>query len=148
MRGADALGNTDQSPAARAFAVQRPSDLAVWLTATPQPVKSKAQLAFNATVTNDGPADNSGVSFTQAIPAQTTVLSVMSSVGACTTSGAPAVVTCAVGPLANGATATVDVVVKVDAKRGATLTSTAQVTGARSDPDASDNAATVSTSVR
>jgi uncharacterized repeat protein (TIGR01451 family) len=142
VRATDGVGNTDPTPAMRSFTVQRPSDLRVAMTATPQPVKFRSQLTYRATVTNAGPADNTGVALTVTVPAGTTLVSVTPSTGTCTTA-----VSCSVGPLANGASATVTVVVKVDAKKGVSLTATAQASGVRVDPNPADNSASVTAMV-
>lgn len=144
VRATDPVGNAAATPASRSFTVQRPSDLGVKLTATPALVKAKSQLTYRATVSNAGPAGNTGVSLTVKLPAQTSVVSVPAG---CTAAGSPAVVTCPVGSLATGAAATFDVKVRVEGKRNTVLTATAQVTGARVDPNLSDNSASASSTV-
>jgi len=114
------------------------------LVATPTMVKTKSQVTYRATVSNYGPGGNTAVSLTVKLPAQTAVVSAPAG---CTTAGSPAVVTCTVGSLATGTAATIDVTVRVDAKRGASLTATAQVAGARVEPYPSNNTAAASFTV-
>ncbi|HEX6596632.1 MAG TPA: FG-GAP-like repeat-containing protein [Acidimicrobiales bacterium] len=148
VRATDPAGNTDPTPATRTFTTERPSDLIVDLSATPDPVKTKGRLTYRLIVANRGPGANTAVSVSQSRPSGTSGASVTSGAGSCTTSGVPVVVSCTIGSMAVGATATVDVSVKVDAKKGAVLTSTAQVTGARTDPVPANNSDSVSTGVR
>ena len=66
----DTVGNGDPTPASRSFTVQRPSDLGVKLAGTQAQVKGKSQVTYRATVSNAGPAGNSGVALTVKLPAQ------------------------------------------------------------------------------
>jgi uncharacterized repeat protein (TIGR01451 family) len=93
-------------------------------------------------VTNNGPAAATGVTLTDPLPTNVTFVSATPSTGTCIPSTA---VTCNLGSLANGASATVTLVVQPTAN--GTVTNTASVTANESDPVTSNNSATVTTSV-
>jgi hypothetical protein len=83
------------------------------------------------------------------IPSGTNFVSCGTSQGSCT---GPAVgtngpVTANLGTLASGSTATVTIVVNVTAPAGSTLTNTAVVTSAVTDPNPANNSGTTSTTV-
>ncbi len=150
VQAIDPAGNVDTSPATRPFTVERPSDLGVVLSATPNPVKRNGELTYTVRVSNNGPAESSSVSLVHALPPEATVVSVRTPAGMCTpaSGGPPVTVSCSIDVLPAGSSVTVSVVVKVNAKRGQLLTSRAQVSGPRFDPDTTNNAASVATTVR
>ena len=97
---------------------------------------------YTITVTNGGPSLARDVVVDDPPVTDLIVVSVSSSVGACT--GFP----CALGDLAPGATATITVVARVDqATAPTTLTNTATVTTSSVDPDPADNTSSVTSSV-
>ena len=77
----------------------------------PDAVTAGRLLTYTLTVFNDGPSDATGVTLTDDLPAG---VSYVSDDGGCDTSGLPQIV-CAIGALANGASASVTVVVDTDA---------------------------------
>lgn len=127
--------------------VDASADLEVGLTESADPVKSKRDLVLTATVTNNGPSRATTTTLVQELtydgPQGFTIVSVAPSQGSCTTSGAA--VSCNLGTLAAGSTATV--AVTVQARGSGTLTSQARVNAAEPDPDSTNNAATESTRV-
>jgi uncharacterized repeat protein (TIGR01451 family) len=100
------------------------ADLSVTKTDSPDPVTAGSNLTYTITVTNNGPADADSAQVTDAVPAGTSFVSVTPSQGSCdgTTD-----VLCTLGPLANGASATVTLVVLVDpaVSPGAVISNTA-----------------------
>lgn len=118
------------------------ADLALAMTATPDPVKKNAKLVYTLTVTNTGPDTATDVSLTDTLPANIRFVSAVANQGTCS---GTSTVNCALGSLASGGQITVTITLKPT--RLGTLTNTAQVTAAENDPDASDNSASTTTSV-
>lgn len=123
---------------------QRPSaDVAVTKTDAPDPVTAGRNITYTAVVTNNGPDRATGVTLTDALPAGVTLVSARSTQGNCT---GTTTVTCNVGALDSGQTATVTIVVKTTA--AGTVRNTAQVSANQDDPTAANNSATAETTVR
>ena len=95
---------------------------------------------YVATMTNAGPAAATGVSFAAFLPAAGSLVSVAASTGTCSTSNG---LTCDLGGLASGGTATVTIVVTQTTAGSMTLT--AQVSGSENDPNAANNQASSTT---
>ena len=122
------------------------ADLTLTLTAQPEPVHKGAELTYTLTVTNAGPAVAPGCLVTDALPASLTFL------GATTSQGIAAFangsVTCDLGALTNGATATVTIRVQPTLEGLVTNTATVSVNsdGAVTDPHpGNDTASLIST---
>lgn len=81
-------------------------DIVVNQTGSPDPIAAGGLLTYTITVTNNGPDDATGVVLTDTIPASTTFVSSSTTKGSC--SGNPTV-TCNIGALANGESATVTI---------------------------------------
>jgi uncharacterized repeat protein (TIGR01451 family) len=125
------------------------ADLALSLGADQNPVRSATNLTYLITIQNAGPTAASGVVVGEPLPAGTTFVSATPSQGSCITPapGAIGTMTCNLGGMANGASATVKLVVKVTAAGGATLSNTASVSASSNDPNNANNAATLTTRV-
>jgi uncharacterized repeat protein (TIGR01451 family) len=115
------------------------ADLSVTKTA-PARAKAGEPLIYTVTVTNTGPGSATGVVVTDDLPDTVTF---QSADPGCSETGG--VVTCNVGTLANGQTATVTITV-VPTVRG-TLVNTASVDSPGSDPDPTDDSASATTEV-
>jgi uncharacterized repeat protein (TIGR01451 family) len=102
------------------------ADLSVTKTDSPDPVMPGSDLTYTIAVTNNGPADTDAATVADTVPSGTTLVSVTPSQGSCdgTTD-----VLCALGPLANGATAVVTLIVHVDpaVSPGTIISNTASV---------------------
>ncbi len=114
--------------------VTREVDLAITKTDSPDPVTAGEQLTWTLSVVNHGPSDATGVVVTDTLPAGVTFVSASSG---CTESGGT--VTCTVGDLADGASATLDIVVTVDPSTTGTLTNTASVSADQNDTDTTND---------
>ncbi|HET9737057.1 MAG TPA: hypothetical protein VFP78_02970 [Solirubrobacteraceae bacterium] len=116
------------------------TDLSMTAVDAPDPVAARGTLTYTLTARNDGgaPAPGAGVRVTL----DPTATFVSASPGCTHASGT---VECELGTLFPGASATTTIV--VTPKRAGTITSTAVVGSAVADPDGSDNAATVTTTV-
>jgi uncharacterized repeat protein (TIGR01451 family) len=116
----------------------------VSITATAVPVVGiNSPVTYNVTVTNNGPATATGVTVVGTIPAGFTNVSVTPSQGSCS---GTTTVTCSLGTLLNGATATI--VVQANSSPIAQLaTNTETVTADQTDPNLTNNVATVVTPV-
>ena len=125
-----------------------PADLLLTKTASPDPVAPGADLTFHLTVTNNGmpamPSTTSGVLLVDTLPAGVTLVSAIPSRGSCF--GDP-IVTCDLGILPGGASATVDIIAIVSQQASGSLTNSATVGSVTDDPDRDNNTATVTVTV-
>lgn len=119
-----------------------PADLTVSITDTPDPVRAGSRLTYTAAVTNNGPASASAT-LTDTLPANVRFRSATSTAGSCSRSGQ--VVTCSLGTLGTGDTATVTIT--VTPRQAGTITNSAQVTSAAADPNPTNNTDTETTTV-
>jgi uncharacterized repeat protein (TIGR01451 family) len=117
------------------------SDLSASIADSPDPVATGGNLTYTITTFNSGPDAATGVTVTDPLPAGTTFVD---ATGGCTPSGNT--VTCSIGNLASGATATSNIVVNVTAMSGP-LSNTVSVTANESDPNMLNNSATATTSL-
>lgn len=100
-------------------------------------------ITYTVVVTNNGPTDATNVVLTDTLPVGVTFVSVSPTGPVCTQAGGT--VTCNLGGLVNGGSATVTIVVTPTA--AGTLTNTASVSAAEPDPATGDNTATATTTV-
>ena len=120
------------------------TDLAINMTGSPDPVSVGQNLTYTMTVTNNGPNDSSGSTVVDTLPAGVTYVS--SSGG--TFDLGTNTVTFNDGPLANGSSTTLTIVVQpTSAVAGTMITNTATVTSNEGDPNPNNNTATVTTTV-
>ena len=89
-----------------------PADVGVTKTASPTSAAIGDTVSYRSVVTNHGPGFATGVAFADTLPAGETFVSVTSTQGTCS---GTSTVTCAVGSLAVGGTATISIVVRMTA---------------------------------
>lgn len=126
--GQGTIGNDDPQTA----------DLSITKTTPSTSAPAGSNLTYTITVTNNGPQAATAATVTDVIPANTTFVSANPSQGSCS---GTTTVTCNLGGLTNGGTATVTLVVHVTGPTG-TVVNTASVAGSPTDPIGSNNAAT------
>jgi uncharacterized repeat protein (TIGR01451 family) len=134
-----------QGPAcdAGAYELVTSANLAVSMTASPSPVTGGGTLTYSITVSSSGPAgDATQPVVTDTLPAAAALVSASASQGTC--SGA-ATVTCSLGTVANGASATITIAVRAPAS--GSLTNAAHVSAPRPDANSADDRATAVTNV-
>jgi uncharacterized repeat protein (TIGR01451 family) len=119
------------------------ADLTLTTRGAPDPAPSGGHVTFTLTVSNAGPSAAEGVVLADPTPAGTTFASAAASQGSCSSPapGTSGTVTCALGTLAAGESATVTIVLNVTAAPGATVTNTATVRALAGDPNRADNTA-------
>jgi uncharacterized repeat protein (TIGR01451 family)/fimbrial isopeptide formation D2 family protein len=121
------------------------ADLSITKTG-PARVTANGTITWTLVATDGGPSPASGVTIADALPAGVTYQSATPTQGTCGASGQA--VSCALGALAPGATASVQVVGRVATSlAGTTIQNTATVQGNEPDPDAANNSSTASTAV-
>lgn len=124
------------------------ADLHLVKTAAPGPVVAGENLTYLLTVTNEGPSAAPNVVVKDVLPAEVSLVSAVPSQGACSGTTVPGdplqPLTCNIGALASAGSATVTVVVKVNAAvpNGTNLVNNAAVASDYADPDNGDNNAT------
>lgn len=140
----EASGNAGLDASNADFTVMMPgsADLSITKTDSPDPVTVGSNLTYTITVTNNGPDAATGTVVIDTLPTGVTFVSSSASQGSCT---GTITVTCSLGSLANGASATVSIVLTPTA--AGTLSNTASVSSAVADPNTANNAATASTTV-
>src|ERR1700722_19869935 len=117
------------------------ADMAITKTGSPNPVLQGSTLTYTLGVTNNGPASATLVNVTDTLPSQVSFVSASSSQGSC--SQASGTVTCSLGTMASGATATVTIAVTATTLSQAFNTAT--VTATEPDPVSSNNTASTTT---
>lgn len=142
-------GTSEFSACVAASAPGTSADVSIALTAAPAEVASGTDLTLTLTVANAGPSQAAAVTVATSTPAGTVFRSASTTAGSCTTpaAGASGPITCAIGALSSGATATVTVVLDVLADPGATVTAQASAATTTTDPTAGNNTASASASV-
>jgi peptide/nickel transport system permease protein len=124
--------STPETPAPTALPTPTP------VATFPTPVSPGDMLTFTVSVVNKGPSGARGVLFTDTLPIGMALTSATSSQGTgC--AAADSILTCDLGDLANGAGATITLVVTIDVLTTETITHSARVTSQVLDPDPADN---------
>jgi len=130
------------------------ADVSVTKTDSPDPVQAGNNITYTITVTNNGPSDAQSLSLSDAVPANTTLVSVSTPAGWTRTDVVPAggtgTLTFTRPTLAAGASSIFTVVVNVTAgtATGTTITNTATVSSTTADPTPGNNSATATTQVQ
>ena len=109
---------------------------------SPDPATVNGALIYGVTITNNGPGTAASVTVTDTLPATVTFVSASPSQGTCS---GTTTITCGLGTLPNGASATVLIFVTPTAL--GQISNTATVTTSSDDPTASNNTATADTTV-
>ena len=118
------------------------ADLSITKSDSPDPVNVGSSLTYTITVKNNGPSAATGVTMTDTLPGTVTFVSATPSQGNCS---GTATVTCNLGSLSNGASATVTIVVTPN--QAGDISNTATVAANEADPVTSNNSATQGTTV-
>ncbi|HEY5604437.1 MAG TPA: DUF11 domain-containing protein [Gammaproteobacteria bacterium] len=109
-------------------------DLAVELTAAPNPATQNSPLTYTATVRNNGAQTASSVNFSDTLPPDVDMVSVTPSQGSC---NGTAVISCALGDLAGGGSAMVQITVTLNA--AGTLVNSVSVNGVDTEANVENN---------
>jgi uncharacterized repeat protein (TIGR01451 family) len=123
--------------------VGQASDLAIGMTARPNPVVLNSNLTYQITVTNLGPNIATNVVVSQTLPIGINISSISVSQGSYTLNGNSLL--CSLGTIIVGATANIRVVGATT--RVGTLSSSATVTSSQSDPNPANNSVSASAQV-
>jgi uncharacterized repeat protein (TIGR01451 family) len=128
---------------------ERPADLLVSKSATPDPVKTGDNLTYTIRVRNLGPGPAINLVLNDPLPLGTTFVSGSSTHGSLISPppGAVGTVTCDAARVAIGDTLTVTLVVNVTARGKTTITNEASAGADPPDPNSSNNQASVQTRV-
>jgi uncharacterized repeat protein (TIGR01451 family) len=118
------------------------ADLAITNLDAPDPVAVGSALFYTLTITNNGPGTATDVTVTDTLPATVTFVSAAPSQGTCT---GTATISCALGTIPNGASATVVIFVTPTAL--GPISNTATVATTSVDSVAANNTATAGTNV-
>jgi uncharacterized repeat protein (TIGR01451 family) len=119
-------------------------DVALTQNASPSTVLVSEQITYDLAVKNNGPDGATAVQVTDTLPSGVTFDTATSSQGTCTHPSTDTV-SCDLGPLANGNTATVQI--KVHATAAGQPTNQATATTTPPDPNPADNSASTQTTV-
>ncbi len=118
------------------------ADVSVTMTGPASSVLQNLHFTYTITVRNNGPSSAANVAVTDPFPSGITVVSAVSSVGACQAS---ATVTCTLGTMTSGQTATITVV--ATSSLAGTVFNAANATTTTPDPNPANNEATTTTTV-
>jgi len=138
--------NTANNSASASITVNAPvttADAGVRMTGSASTISRNGTLTYTIRLTNSGPGSASNVTLRDVLPTAMKFVSASSNQGTCS---GTTTVTCAIGPLANGGTASVSIVVKASAR--GTFTNTATVSTSTTDNNTSNNSSSVRTRVK
>ena len=121
------------------------ADLSVIKTAQPSPATAGGQITYTFTTADNGPANATGVTLNDVLPAGETYVSSTTSQGMVVNNNGTLTVN--LGNLADGATAMTTVVVALNPSVTGSVTNTVTVSGNQPDPNSSNNTSTVTTSI-
>jgi uncharacterized repeat protein (TIGR01451 family) len=135
----DSLNNADSADTT----VDPAANLSLTKTDSPDPVLANEQLAYSLAVNNAGPQAATSVGLTDTLPSGVTFDSATPSQGSC--SQASGTVSCTLGTIASGGSATVSILVRPTA--AGTITNQATVSSSLADPQTGNNSASAGTTV-
>jgi uncharacterized repeat protein (TIGR01451 family) len=121
---------------------RKPINLSITKADAPDPATLGGTITYTLVVRNDGPGTATGVKVSDPLPPELAFQSVSTTQGTCT---GGVVISCDLGTLASGATATITVLAK--ASRTGVITNTAVVVGDQPEANTADNQATATTLV-
>ncbi|MDD5033396.1 MAG: CARDB domain-containing protein [Methylococcaceae bacterium] len=130
----DTTNNQSSTAVTAVAAAGSPTDLAVSLSAAPEPVTVGNALTYTAIITNKGANDAAKVKFNLTLPSGVNVASVPAG---CTVQTAPNGLACDLGALANGAS--LKPVIVVTPTQAGSLSAVASASSDQSDPDLTNN---------
>lgn len=140
----DTSNNADNETTQVGPAPAAGADLMVAKTDSPDPVTAGSSVTYSIIITNNGPNPATGVQLIDTLPTASAFVSATASQGAgCTRVGQT--LTCNVGTIAAGATATATI--QVVATTPGTIVNTVTVSGNETDPNAANNQAQATTTV-
>jgi uncharacterized repeat protein (TIGR01451 family) len=142
QRGVYAIQGQQGSAFVRYVTAEASSDLAVTSISSAATATVGETFAYTAQVTNNGPSEVAGVTLTDSLPANVTLVSANASQGSCT---GTTTVSCALGTLIDGGSATVTLTVAASAAGMAA--SAATVASAAPDPNPANNSASATTTI-
>ena len=119
-----------------------PADLSITKVDSADPSRAGRNLTYTITVKNNGPNAATNVTVTDTLPSGLSARSSTASQGSCS---GTTTVTCAIGNLANGASATVTVVVRPT--KAGKITNTASVSATEADNNTANNSASQETTI-
>jgi uncharacterized repeat protein (TIGR01451 family) len=119
------------------------ADVGVTLSASPSPVIVNNNVTLSASITNSGPDAATGVTLVHQVPGGATYISATASPGSC--SHTTGTVTCTLGGMSSGATASASIVVR-PTSTGA-MDASVSVSAEETDPNPANNNASVSVMV-
>jgi len=134
--------NLENNEACVPTAVRARADLSITKTADKPVALIGEVLTYTITVHNDGPNAATGVGVTDDLPSQAALQSASASQGSC---GQTDPVTCSLGSLDSGTSATVTIKVKPTAKGFITNTASVTTSGKEEDPTPADRSSSVTT---
>lgn len=120
--------------------IVQPADLSITKVDSVDPSRAGRNLTYTIKVTNNGPSAATGVTVSDKLPSGLTARSTSATQGSCSGS---TTVTCAIGNLANGGSATVTIVVRP--RSAGKITNTASVSATEPDSNTANNSASQDT---
>jgi uncharacterized repeat protein (TIGR01451 family) len=128
------------------------ADLSITNTASPNPVTAGSNITYTQVLTNNGPSAADNTALVEAVPTNTTFVSIAAPAGwTCTTPpvGSTGNVVCTDLSMAGGTAATFSLITKVNTgtANGTVITDTASASSSVSDPNSGNNTASASTIV-
>jgi uncharacterized repeat protein (TIGR01451 family) len=132
----DSSGETKTSAPVTKTWIVRDADIAVQKTG-PAYAQSGGTITYTVTVNNLGPANATNVTVTDPLPAGLTLVSATPSQGSCA-----GTVTCNLGSISTGGSATITIVATVTAASGSTVCNKATGTADQPDPVSGNNSST------
>lgn len=117
--------------------VQGIADLSITKTDQTDPVAVGQDLSYTLVVTNNGPSSATNVTLTDTLPSGVIFVSAVPSQGTCSHTGG--VVTCTLGTIPNGGTATVTITVQPTVNNIGTIVNRSEVSSDALDPTPTDN---------